>query len=65
MFSNQFTFPLISTADDRNEPLPTDDHKPELPTIYLQSGTFYDFAINTICMCTICTYRVVQALHTL
>ena len=65
MFSNQFPFPLISTANEINESFPTDILEPELPTIHLQSETYYDFPMVKIYTCTICTLTFTQALPTL
>ncbi len=59
MFSDQFSFPFISTDNFRSEIFPTDVFEPELSTIYSQPGTFYDFIIDTVSTCTICTFTVV------
>ena len=50
---------FISTFKAKNEPFPTNYHEPELPIIYPQSGTSYDFSMETISTCIICTVTVV------
>ncbi len=65
MLPYQFPFPFISTIEIRNKTFPADVLEPELSNILPKSGTFYNFTIDTISTCTICTLTVTYALFTL
>ena len=60
LFTLSYQYPLafISTINDGSEPFPTNVPEPELPKIHPKSWKFYDFTVDAISACTICTLQL-------